>query len=110
MNDFCRESLARYGVWVYCFVLMPDHLHCLITFSPDSVTLGAWVKALKYVLSKREFQWQDGFFDHILRSTESRSEKWEYIRMNPLRAGFVDVPENWMFAGRFHPQDGCQLM
>jgi len=110
MNEFCRESLQRYGVWFDCFVLMPDHLHYLITFSPDSVTLGEWVKAMKYVLSKREFRWQVGCFDHILRSTESRSEKWEYIRMNPVRAGLVDVPEKWMFAVRFHPKDGSLLM
>jgi len=30
-----------------------------------------------------------GFFDHILRNDESYSEKWEYVRENPVRAGLV---------------------
>lgn len=43
--------------------------------------------------------WQDGFFDHLLRSGESYSEKWNYVRMNPVRAGLVERPEDWPFAG-----------
>ena len=43
--------------------------------------------------------WQDGFFDHLLRSGESYSEKWNYVRMNPVRARLVERPEDWPFAG-----------
>ena len=41
--------------------------------------------------------WQRGFFDHLMRSAESYSEKWEYVRMNPVRAGFCSRPEEWPF-------------
>jgi len=43
--------------------------------------------------------WQRGFFDHLLRGHESRSEKWDYIRQNPVRAGLCDAAESWPFAG-----------
>ena len=43
--------------------------------------------------------WQTGFFDHVLRSGESYGEKWEYVRMNPVRAGLVLRPEEWPYAG-----------
>ena len=43
--------------------------------------------------------WQPEFFDHLLRSRESRSEKWAYVRENPVRAGLVARAENWPFAG-----------
>jgi len=43
--------------------------------------------------------WQDGFFDHVLRSSESYGEKWEYVRMNPVRAGLVKQTEDWPFIG-----------
>jgi len=36
--------------------------------------------------------WQDGFFDHLLRSDESYGEKWNYVLQNPVRAGLVSVP------------------
>jgi hypothetical protein len=43
--------------------------------------------------------WQEGFFDHLLRSSESYGEKWEYVRMNPVRAGLCRQPEDWVFQG-----------
>ena len=43
--------------------------------------------------------WQDGFFDHVLRSGESYGEKWGYVRMNPVRAGLVGCAEDWPYAG-----------
>ena len=110
VQSFCVDSLERYGVFVECHVLMPDHVHLIVAISPDSNTsLGAWIKAFKAVVANRAFKWQSGFFDHVLRSDESRSEKWEYIRMNPVRAGLVKQPDDWPFAQRFNPFDGSQL-
>jgi REP element-mobilizing transposase RayT len=43
--------------------------------------------------------WQNGFFDHLLRGGESYAEKWNYVRMNPVRAGLVEQPDDWPFAG-----------
>ena len=43
--------------------------------------------------------WQRGFFDHILRSNESYSEKWNYVRDNPIRAGLVSNADEWNYAG-----------
>jgi putative transposase len=33
--------------------------------------------------------WQDEFFDHVLRSSESCSQRWDYVKENPVRAGLV---------------------
>jgi len=43
--------------------------------------------------------WQEGFFDHLLRSDESHAEKWEYVRQNPVRAGLCHQPEEWPYQG-----------
>jgi hypothetical protein len=38
------------------------------------------------MLSRAKGQiWEEGFFDHILRSKESYSQKWNYVRENPVR-------------------------
>lgn len=47
--------------------------------------------------TKYGIQWQDGFFDHRLRTDESAAEKGNYIRMNPVRAGLVENPEAWPY-------------
>lgn len=47
--------------------------------------------------------WQKGFFDHVLRSEESYSEKWDYVRLNPIRAGLVVQAEDWPYWGEPFP-------
>ena len=68
---------------------MPDHLHMIASQGRSSVSLGQWIKAFKAVVAKREFASQQGFFDHLIRSQESESEKWEYIGLNPVCKGLV---------------------
>ena len=43
--------------------------------------------------------WQPGFFDHLLRHSDSYSEKWNYVWMNPVRAELVERPEDWKLQG-----------
>jgi putative transposase len=100
---FTSDSLVRYGWWVSCYVLMPDHVHLFARSNQTAKPLGEWVKALKSVVSRREFKWQSGFFDHVLRTSESASEKWEYIKQNPVRAGLAGDADRWPYWGAFHP-------
>ena len=68
-----------------------------------SLFIGRWkewtCKSIRKRASMGDFRWQKGFFDHLLRNHESRSEKWDYIRSNPVRAGLVKVAEDWPFQG-----------
>ena len=43
--------------------------------------------------------WQSEFFDHVLRSSESYSQKWDYVRENPVRAGLVTDADAWPYQG-----------
>jgi hypothetical protein len=38
-------------------------------------------------------------FDHLLRSGDSYSQKWAYVRENPVRAGLATGWEEWPFLG-----------
>ncbi len=110
VRSFVESSMKHYGVYVNSYVLMPDHVHLIVTIGGSSgTTPGVWVKAFKAVVSLRRFKWQSGFFDHVLRSNESRSEKWEYIRMNPVRAGLVQHPDEWPYAQQFNQYNGSEL-
>jgi len=68
--------------------------------------LGRWVGALKQALARaakvsraKTQLWKEGFFDHVLRSDESYSQKWNYVRENPARAGLVNSAEDWPYQG-----------
>jgi putative transposase len=43
--------------------------------------------------------WQEEFFDHVLRSSESYSQKWDYVKENPVRAGLVASAAEWPWQG-----------
>jgi hypothetical protein len=52
------------------------------------------------MLSRAKGQvWQEGFFDHLLRTDESYSQKWNYVRENPVRAGLVKSAAEWTYQG-----------
>lgn len=56
---------------------------------------------------KRAWRWQDGFHDHKFRTPESETRKWEYVCLNPVRAGLVKRPEEWPFGGEiFYDEAG----
>jgi REP-associated tyrosine transposase len=102
---FLLGSPDRYGWWAGRYVLRPDHLHLLAMQAPEAVPLGEWIKALKAFIANREFRWQESHFDHVLRSDESETEKWEYVRQNPVRADLVTDAEHWPYAGEFNWND-----
>ena len=103
---FCRRGHEQHDVAVGRYVLMPDHIHLFVAVPPTGITLSKWIQALRSVLGKEllriGFQkphWQEGFFDHLLRNSESYAQKWEYVRMNPVRAGLCREPDDWAYRG-----------
>jgi putative transposase len=90
------------GIAIGRYVIMPDHIHCFIRMAPQH-TLGTTVRMMKRALSKGIEEpmphWQPGFFDHLLRHSESYSEKWNYVYQNPVRAELVERAEDWAFQG-----------
>jgi putative transposase len=96
-NQTSRAAVGRY-------VIMPDHVHLFVRLAPEE-RLGRWVSGLKRGLSvvateePGHGQWQSGFFDHVLRHTESYAEKWRYVRENPVRKGMVQAADEWPYQG-----------
>ena len=56
------------------------------------------IQSLKGFLAKElGIEWQKNYFDHRLRNDAVLEEKAQYIRLNPVRAGLVEDPEQWPF-------------
>ena len=103
---YVRRARDDFGVAVGRYVIMPDHLHFFVRGNND-FNLAQWVNGLKRAISvpigatKKRPLWQPGFFDHILRNDESYTQKWEYVRENPVRAGLVPRADDWPYQGEF---------
>src|SRR5215467_11842784 len=95
-----------HGAWIGAYVIMPDHLHLFVATDDEQIAISAWMKSLKNTISKTLREnglappyWPKTFFDHLLRSSEAYSEKWNYVRQNPVRAGLVASVEDWPYGG-----------
>jgi len=77
---------------------MPDHIHFFARPEVGSRSMAKWVQLWKGVSSRNIAKalkipppvWQADYFDRYLRSTESYSQKWDYVEQNPVRAGLVE--------------------
>ena len=82
--------------------IMPDHVHFFAAPELDAKPLCDFMQFWKQWTSKRIARelgirgriWQAEFFDHILRSSESYSQKWDYVRDNPLVLGWCETLTN----------------
>lgn len=97
--SFLLESIEmrnREGMW-NCrqFLAMPDHVHGIFAFDGVDQMKRVIPQWKRWDSGQRGIVWQKGFFDHRLRSEESSMEKREYIRQNPVRAGFVTEASDW---------------
>jgi REP element-mobilizing transposase RayT len=104
-QEFTKRGFTERNIAVGRYVIMPDHIH-LFVCGPDDFVLGRWIGSLKQRLAKAIKRkpdahsiWQRGFFDHVLRNDESYGQKWQYVRDNPTRAGFVVRSEDYPYSG-----------
>jgi len=80
------------------FLLMPDHLHALLSFARDrsmSEIIRDWKR---FHARTNHVLWQEGYFDHRLRSDERGAQvsaKMNYIRQNPVAAGLCASVQEW---------------
>jgi REP element-mobilizing transposase RayT len=97
------EITAGLRSWeVIAGIVMPKHVHCFVCPRNDrELSVGDFSNAFKRLLRQRlgeqDWEWQRGCFDHLLRSDESFSDKWAYVRENPVRASLVQRWEEWPY-------------
>ncbi len=91
-------TLQRYAekdFILHAYVIMPDHLHLLITPNESLEKAVQLIKGGFSFRAKRELDykfdiWQPGFTDHRIRDEEDWKRHLEYIRSNPLEVRLVE--------------------
>ena len=83
---------AYENVSIPCYVIMPNHVHLLITMEGGPMgasgpTLGMIVRGIKTKVSRTlgYSVWQEKFYDHVIRGGEDCLRVWEYIDTNPAK-------------------------
>ncbi len=121
--DCWRYQQANQGLRLYGYVVLENHLHYLAQ-APD---LARCVRSFKSYTARqmldhlaqrgadatlqrlgfakrahkqdREYQfWQEGSHAELVCSAEVMHQKLDYIHQNPVRRGYVDLPEHWRYS------------
>ena len=83
-------------LYVYFLLIMPDHLHCLISF--ETKEIRPLISNMKSFMAKKaNIKWQRDFFEHRIRDNVSFAEKLDYIRNNPVRKGLTLSLDEWPY-------------
>jgi putative transposase len=106
--DVLRLNVAAGKFRLHEFVVMPDHLHLLVTL-PCGTTIEKAMQLIKggfsYRLKKEYgFQgeiWQRGFSEVRVNNEQSFMKHREYIAQNPVKAGLVDTAEQYPYGYTF---------
>jgi putative transposase len=88
------------------YVVMPEHVHLLVT-EPERATLARALQALKQSVSQLLIGhsghfWQVRYYDFNVRTPEKRVEKLKYMHRNPVKRGLVELPEQWPWSSYRH--------
>ncbi len=105
-----RDSImhgARSDYDLHAWVIMPNHVHLLITPRTEASPFlrrlkGFSARQANLILGQTgQPFWQDESYDHLVRSGEEYRRIERYIVSNPIKAGLVRTVEEfpWSSAG-----------
>ena len=118
------ERVRRwYGIYVAGYVVMPEHVHLLIS-EPEGGKLSVVIQMLKQNVAQQLKQkprpvspqngetrtghpfWYARYYDFNVWSHEKRVEKLQYMHRNPVKRELVEKPEDWEWSSFRHYVSG----
>jgi len=109
--DRLQAMRARFGMCVYGYVVMPEHVHLLVG-EPEIETLADAIHFMKLSFSKlsRTYRsadcdpvfWQKRYYDRNIRSYSDFCEKLRYIHRNPVKRGLCSTADEWRWSSFRH--------
>ena len=110
-RDLFERTLERgrrwYGFYGRCYVVMPEHVHLLMS-EPERGEVSLAMQMLKQIVSRnlgaclpRPF-WQARFCDFNVWTRKKIIEKRRYLHRNPARHELCALPEDWVWSSFRH--------
>jgi putative transposase len=103
--DTLVTTAKAFGFQVSAYVIMPDHVHAVLSADEEGADLELMVKTWK---QKTGFQWsqlhrrklwQKGYWERVLRDAEHTLPVCRYVVENPVRAKLVEHPTQYPLCG-----------
>ncbi len=122
-----QQTLERvrrwYGLGVFGYVVMPEHVHLLVS-EPEHSSLAVAIQMLKQIVAQKlrptlspragekggapPHFWQARYYDFNVWTKRKRVEKLGYMHGNPVKRGLVEKPEDWAWSSFRHYLTGVE--
>jgi putative transposase len=108
--EILQEQRKKNRLKLHAFVVMPDHIHLLLTPEPE-ISLE---KAMQYIKGAFSFRlkskldvWERSFTNHRITDAHDYTTHLTYIHQNPIRANLASEPSLYPHstANPTHPSD-----
>ena len=110
--EVLNQNRAKGRFHLHAFVIMPDHIHLLLTPSAEI----ALEKAMQFIKGGFSFQlksqhevWTRSFNEHRIQTPHDYQHHVAYIEQNPVRAHLTEKPQDYKFSSSTIPnlKDPC---
>jgi putative transposase len=114
LRSAVRGARARHPFRIDAWVVLPDHLHCLWTLSPDDFNFPVRRQTIKAMFSrsvprpddrraslvrKREAGiCQRRYWEHTIRDERDYAVHMDDIHLNPVKHGLAAHPAEWPYS------------
>ncbi|SUD91970.1 REP-associated tyrosine transposase [Psychrobacter phenylpyruvicus] len=109
-----RDTKKNYDFNLDAMVVLPDHVHMILTLPESSNNYSIIIASLKSQFSRRMNKeesisqsrqkkrergiWQRRFWEHRIRDDLDYQRHIEYIHFNPVKHGYVNSPKDWQYS------------
>ena len=119
--DLLRSAVKtvrqRYPFIIHGWVVLPEHMHCIIELPPGDVDFATRWRLIKMNFSKaipsterisvvraqrgERGIWQRRSWEHLIRDERDYRAHMDYVHINPVKHGLVKCVANWPYS-TFH--------
>lgn len=116
--DKLRHSFQRvlglYPFEIDGIVILPDHIHMIMTLPPHDSNYSLRIRLIKATFSKKivindtisparnkkgeRGIWQRRFWEHLIRDQKGYEHHLNYIYYNPVKHGYVKMASAWQYS------------
>ena len=106
-----RKVRARYPFTIHAWVVLPDHLHCVIELPLGDADFAVRLRLIKIHFSKsippgeqrssvrvrrgERGIWQRRYWEHLIRDENDYRAHVDYVHINPVKHGLVTRVIDW---------------
>ena len=117
LREVVRSVRKRHPFRIHGWVVLPDHLHCVIELPPQDADFATRWRLIKTGFSKalprterlskvraargERGIWQRRYWEHLIRDEADFRAHMDYVHINPLKHGLVKRVADWPYS-TFH--------